>query len=207
MEKKGVPIEYVGRRNHRGLHHGYSGFTIEEIHKALQKEKVFQGEKGLKPDVIILMAGTNDLRYTFGGRPDRNLLASKAPAAPEMKSKAPERFLALINDLYAMNPGVTIIVTTLMPTGKIENLKRFKKEEKERLETINKYIAEFNEFLTALPGSEKVQKNKGKLIICDSRGKISRDLMTSRFHPSAPGYRLLAKILGNTFVKTRTPFH
>ncbi|KAK8111357.1 uncharacterized protein PG998_007814 [Apiospora kogelbergensis] len=81
----------MGENSH---HDGWPGFTIDQVHGK------FTAAKGLKPNVVLLNAGTNDC------------------AKPVDTAHAGKRLTSLIDDIFVSIPGVTVVISTLGPSGK-----------------------------------------------------------------------------------------
>ncbi len=109
FEGAGIPMQFVGRlhSNSQGMawpnHEGYSGCRIEEIqngvthHGKFEFGPISEGLTALKPDVVLLLCGTNDARQNnniggAGGRIDH-----------------------FIAGIEAADPGARILVGTIPP--------------------------------------------------------------------------------------------
>lgn len=98
MSDSGMPVDMVGGKadgpegfDHR--HQGYDGATTYEISSAVHEKM----EK-YQPDLVILLAGTNDARQR-----------SFNPVAFEV------HFSVLVDRIFAANPDVKLIVSTIPP--------------------------------------------------------------------------------------------
>jgi lysophospholipase L1-like esterase len=75
---------------------GWPGDIISQVHDE------FAQSKGMLPNLVLLNVGTNDC------------LQDADP------SNAGERLQALIDDIYASIPGVTVIMSTVLPNTQYE---------------------------------------------------------------------------------------
>ena len=179
-------------------HEGFSARRIQEIHTEIQTN----GEGGthilddlaLQPDIVLLMAGTNDM--IAGGT---NAAFDPGPplSDPNAIADAPGHFEAMLNDIYTKVPGVHVFVARILPVGPPnggDNAAQIAGLVNMQLEVIK-----FNEdFIDRLPANPNINRNGGKLTIVDvfSEFNPNRLKMPSRFHPGTvyPGYGQLAKV-------------
>lgn len=95
----GIDVDFVGTQRFAPPghadpeHEGYSAYPIDDI-----APHALAAVKSFDPDVILVLAGTNDLRL-------------------RREAGAPERLLALVDAMHAEGPGATIVVGTLTPWG------------------------------------------------------------------------------------------
>ncbi|MEV7087585.1 FG-GAP-like repeat-containing protein [Streptomyces sp. NPDC093085] len=96
LEKDGTRLNFVGSNSSGNMsepfHDGYRGYLIDEI-----AERAARDVKDMRPNVVTLMAGTNDIQK------DRDVAG------------APARLGKLIDQLQDGSPGVAIVVATLVP--------------------------------------------------------------------------------------------
>lgn len=109
------PINMVGSRQAGTMRdndvEGWPGNRIEQVHaKAVAKGSV----PGLKPNVVLINAGTNDATQNFS------------------VSTAGERMEAMIRDVYAASPRAVVVLSTLLVNGKAER----------NVQTINRQFAD-----------------------------------------------------------------
>lgn len=107
-------IDFVGTRQNGPDslsdrdHEGYRAFRIDQI-----AAQVVPLLTQLLPDVVLLMAGTNDVRGNF--------LNTAPPTAPNAPAFAPERLANLIDQILAALPTVKILVASIPPGGGGDN--------------------------------------------------------------------------------------
>ena len=99
FEGAGIPVQFVGRIdwNSKGMtspfHEGYPGHRIDQIENGatnnfkITSQPIADGARELRPDVILLLCGTNDVRqnYKLDEAPDRlnHLIGTLQSAAPD----------------------------------------------------------------------------------------------------------------------------
>ena len=89
---------YVGRQFTCGSHEGYAGTTISWLTENVVTDAV----KAAQPDVILLLAGTNDFFWPPPrGSRDPNVVA--------------QRLRALLNLTFASSPSVTLLLSEVTP--------------------------------------------------------------------------------------------
>ena len=104
----GFTFDFVGRSTDQSgamsdpEHEGYSGYTI----RLIADEAAGAFAAGFDPDVVLLFAGSNDVR-TNGG--------NDQASHPDYWATAPDRLDALIQQISVAKPDVAIIVGNLMP--------------------------------------------------------------------------------------------
>ncbi|KAF2674323.1 SGNH hydrolase [Microthyrium microscopicum] len=170
----GATVEYVGNAKSGSppqAHDGYPGATIAEIGQYGLKAMA------LKPNVITLMAGTNDTPkgYSFPG---------DGFHGPE---GAIDRMGKAIDALTARSPETVVLVATLTPMFFEANLKDKDNQPKKRSTEI------FNE---ALPAMIKTRVDGGKKVHLVTLPKMDfakggKDTQEG-IHPSNAGYKKMA---------------
>ncbi|KAK8037992.1 carbohydrate esterase family 3 protein [Apiospora phragmitis] len=92
----GWTVNMVGSRENGTMaensHEGWPAYTVDGVHGK------FTQSKGLKPNVVLLNAGTNDCFFNVD------------PAG------AGKRLTSLIDDIFVSIPGVTVVMSTLLPS-------------------------------------------------------------------------------------------
>lgn len=100
ISDRGWRIDFVGSRSSGPVpendiqHEGYSGWRIEEVHS-----KVKVALETFKPDVVLVMLGSNDLHqnfHTWG---------------------APKRLANLVNEILNLNPKVIVLLASPTSTN------------------------------------------------------------------------------------------
>lgn len=90
-------VDFVGSQQHGGMadpdHEGHPGYTIDQL-----RAGVDGWIKAAHPDVVLLDIGTNDMNQDID------------------QSHAADRATVLINQIFADQPGITIIMQGLVPT-------------------------------------------------------------------------------------------
>lgn len=173
LSTEGVYFDFVGRSVDQSddfadpEHEGYPGFTIDQI-----KVKAHEGIKIFNPDMILLFAGTNDIRVN--GNND-------VPANPVYWKTAVNRLDTMLEEIFMQAPGVTVLVGTLLP---------FAESWKER-----EFAAvEFNQRL-----QEIVRKHQNlplgarQTYMVDFREYVTEHDLSDGLHPNAKGYENMAQ--------------
>ena len=91
--------ESVGGEHGCGSHEGHSGWTCEML-----ADIIADSAAAYRPDVVLLMCGTNDLFY-------RNTTAN--PDQGGTPAQVLDRIGTLLDRLYAVVPGVTVLISTV----------------------------------------------------------------------------------------------
>ncbi|WP_189530535.1 GDSL-type esterase/lipase family protein [Streptomyces roseolilacinus] len=150
-------VDFVGSRQSGRLpdvdHEGVSGDLISQI-AARSRTAV-----GLhRPNVVTIHAGTNDM--------DRNVDPAGAPA----------RLGAMIDQILADSPEVTVLVATLVPS---------------RDAVVQKRIDAFNREVEDLA---EQRSKAGKKVRAVSMGPVTATDLVDRLHPNDGGYRKMADV-------------
>ncbi len=173
--KDGRQVDFVGRSTDRsdGIpdpeHEGYSGATI-----ALIAEKADGALQTFEPDVILLFAGSNDIRVNGDNGNPKN---------PIYFGTASERMEALLATIWQRRPKAMVIVGTLMPfAGGWAVRENAAKEFNAKLvNLVDKYHA------------------KGKSIaLVDFRKTITGEDLSDGLHPNSAGYEKMATAWAKT---------
>lgn len=170
LEANGVHIDFVGRSTDRSgdfadpEHEGYSGYTISQI-----EAKAREALKQFAPKIILLFAGTNDIRVN-GNNDD--------PSNPLYWKTTPKRFEALLQTIFEQAPNTVVITGALLPF-----------EEKWAVRE-----AAAREFNAALQKMVTRDRQAGRQIIyVDFRKYVGGKDLQDGLHPNAEGYRRIAQ--------------
>jgi lysophospholipase L1-like esterase len=167
----GLRVDFVGRSTDKsdGIpdpeHEGYSGYTIGQI--AAKADEALQQ---FRPDIILLFAGTNDIRVNGGN--DR-------PDDPLYWRAAPQRFAALLEVIWRRSPEAWVLVGTLMPFA----------------ESMSVREPAAQEFNAALRGLVREAQGRGRRIdLVDFRRTVGAADLADGAHPNVNGYRKMARL-------------
>lgn len=170
----GLPVEFVGRNMDQSddipdpAHEGYSGYTIRMI-----AEKAAEAFDLFNPDVILLFAGTNDVRVNG---------ANDQPEHPDCWKTAPARLDGLIQLIMNRAPRATVFVGELLPFAKAWG-------ERE---------SAAKEFNAQLAGIVSARGRKGERIHPVAfRKTVDAEDLADGLHPNADGYRKIATAWAN----------
>src|SRR6218665_2515787 len=148
-------VSFVGSQASGSLsdlsNEGHSGYTIDQIRAGIDGWMA-----GARADVVLLHIGINDL--------------NRGISVPNL----PNRLTALVDQIFANKPGVTLIVMGLIPTTP-------------GLET---QTSTFNSRLRALEGS---QQQAGKKFRYVEPPALTSAQLPDRLHPNDAGYERMAQ--------------
>ncbi len=153
----GFTADFVGENRNGNMyddyHDGFSGYKIADI-------DAFVGSPlaKYKPNIITLMLGTNDMFFN-----------NDADAA-----NAPARMTQLLNDIYSNDPGVTVLVGTLIASTNA---------------TIAGRSPAFNQ---ALQGVVLDQASQGHSIKLVDMSSVTTSVLYDDRHPNDNGYQKMA---------------
>ena len=170
LQKNGIHVDFVGRNvdMSNGIadpeHEGYSGATIDLI-----AQKADEALPQLKPDIILLFAGTNDIRVNG---------ANDQPSNPVYWKDAPQRFEKLLSTIKRKSPQAIIFVGTLMPYAKAWAARE-------------DAALEYNAKLAEIVSKEKAQGTK--IYLVDFRKTVDATDLADGLHPNAKGYEKMAQ--------------
>jgi len=147
-------------------------------------------------DIIAISVGGNDLRYAEEGLTNlmvSGLLGDYGPMAPTVRTYA-ENFAKIIDEIYALNPDVRLIVQTLYnPAFPLPALH----------EAYAAGVGAINDTIYAY-----LEANEGAYVIADvfsafeqRSGLVLFDMM----HPSPAGHALISEVLLDVIDGTQTP--
>lgn len=145
-------LDYVGREGSGDMEHeGVPGDTIEKIAARLDAAVPM-----FRPNVVMLMAGTNDMNQG-------------------LTSGAPQRLAALVDQILADSPGVTVVVAELIGAKNDQNLQN--------------RINAFNDQIRPLIWQRQAA---GKKVLLVNMQHLTADDMADTLHPNDAGYDKMA---------------
>ncbi|KAF2726615.1 SGNH hydrolase [Polyplosphaeria fusca] len=160
MTANGMSVDYVGTKKHGNFSNNAveatSGFVISQIAAALHT-----AVPKFLPNLVLIDAGTNN--------------CNKGGLVPD----AGTNITNMINDVFALSPGSTVILATVL-VNSVEKQDACRVDE--------------NKQFTAL--AAKMQAEGAKLVLVDMRGPdgpLVTDLADGR-HPNDVGYSKMAKV-------------
>lgn len=167
---RNITADFIGRSTDLSKdmadpeHEGYSGATVRMItthaDAALQK---------LKPDIILLLAGANDIRVN--GPNDQ-------PSDPNHWATTHERYVKLLDTIWQRDPDAVVLAGTILPlTGKWGDREEAAKQ--------------YNAHLAELVAREKAAGRKIELV--DLRAGFEPADLADGIHPNASGYDKIAR--------------
>jgi lysophospholipase L1-like esterase len=168
---RGMRVDFIGRSTDKsdGIpdpeHEGYSGHTIGQI--AAKADVALQE---LNPDIILLFAGTNDIRVN--GDNDN-------PNDPLYWRTAPARFEELLAVVWQRRPDAVVLVGTLMPLA-------------ETFASREPAAQEFNANLVKIVAAAQARGKRIRLV--DFRRSVSAEDLSDGAHPNAAGYEKMAAL-------------
>ncbi len=169
LTAKGLEAEFVGRNTDQSdgipepAHEGYSGYTIRMI-----ADKAAEALDLFNPDVILLFAGTNDVRVNG---------ANDQPEHPDCWKTAQMRLDNLIQLLINKAPNATVFVGALLP---------FAKAWGERESAAKEFNGQLAEIVAA-------RSRRGeKVHFVDFRQTVTTEDLADGLHPNAVGYGKIA---------------
>jgi lysophospholipase L1-like esterase len=158
----GAKVEFVGPAKVGKFNHaGYNGYTINQISGKTDQALA------LKPNLVTLMAGTND-----------HLWGSTAGADPKT---APTRIAALIDKIVKGAPDAVLLVATLPPAGLNEGKYTKYKQTAFPVDAFN----------SQLPSIAKAATDKGGKVAAVNMTLTTKDLGDG-VHPNDGGYEKMA---------------
>jgi lysophospholipase L1-like esterase len=175
MSANGLAIEFVGSQvdnrtpgfsnNH---HEGYSGWAADDLLNGMNGLLPMKSVEGLKPDVILLMAGTNEF------------LVKKYTVA-----QAEAHMAALIAEIHRRSPKSKLIVSTIFPfvdTGA---------SPRKTLDVINHSAVSFNQWLIA--AAQNFAAQGVPISSIDIYDFIDLNWLTDGVHASGVGYQAVGQ--------------
>ncbi|MEV5511294.1 FG-GAP-like repeat-containing protein [Streptomyces orinoci] len=133
-------------------HEGHPGWRIDEL-----SDNVERWLASAHPNVVLLHIGTNDMDQNY------------APDA------APERLGGLIDQITTAAPGVTVLVSSVVPSKDPQ---------------VEKRVEKFN---LAVPQIVAERRNKGRAVGYVDMGDVTTADLADRLHPSDSGYVKMAR--------------
>ncbi|MGC4815285.1 FG-GAP-like repeat-containing protein [Micromonospora sp. DT228] len=154
LTAQGGQVEFVGSQRSGpapNAHEGHSGWRIADI--AGIADSVLST---YRPNVVLLHIGTNDMHQN--GEP----------------AGAPGRLGSLIDQIFRAVPQVTLLVSTIVPSGNSATQAR---------------IAAFNQ---AVPGLVATRRADGKHVYLVSMSAVTTSDLADGIHPNDAGYRKMS---------------
>ncbi|WP_329580844.1 SGNH/GDSL hydrolase family protein [Kitasatospora sp. NBC_01250] len=147
-------VQFVGSQRDGSFpspqHEGHSGWMIDDIRSHVDGWLAAQ-----RPDVVLLHIGINDL--------DRGA----------DKDHAPDRLQALVEQIFADRPGVTVILQGLLPTT----------------DGLQTQVRRFNRQARTLQSTERELGNRLSWVTPPA---LTQDEWNDRLHPNDRGYARMA---------------
>jgi len=134
-----------------GDHEGHNRWTIEDARAAVRPALVAHG-----PHVLLVLIGTNDL--------------IQPAATDESRSAAPNRMADLLEDIYSVVPGATVLVGTL---------------------PLNLPVADL--YNAALRRVVEAHSITGRHVRLVETGAVSRAHLSDGVHPNDRGYQRVSE--------------
>ena len=140
-------------------HEGHSGITLEQIRQSLGPVIVAN-----EPDVILLLAGSNDVTWSLNITPDLTV------------EQIAGRLDALLNDFYVMRPNAIVFIGTLPMAAANKPL----------------HVQRSGEVAALFPGVVDAQAALGHSVhLVDVRAVLTQADLSDSVHPSPVGYAKL----------------
>ncbi|KAK0384091.1 hypothetical protein NLU13_8180 [Sarocladium strictum] len=154
---EGFKVNMVGSKQNGNMadsdNEGHPGWTVEQVHGEWRKDN----SKGLKPNLVLINAGT----YVVHSGVDENL--------------AGQRMENMIRDVYNDSPGVTVILSTLVPL-------------RDRRECTQKVSDMYTKLVTETFAGQRIG-------LADIHPEISSNEMDrDGIHPNDEGFRVFAAV-------------
>ncbi|GAA0369310.1 FG-GAP-like repeat-containing protein [Streptomyces blastmyceticus] len=158
-------LDFVGSQQHgRQLadrdHEGHSGWRIDELSVNIEKWLA-----AARPNVVLLHIGANDV--------DQNYHADTAP----------DRLGSLIDQITAAAPGVTVLVSSLVPSTNPDTLARIEK------------------YNTAVPKVVEERRKRGMNVGYVSMAEVTVQDLGDWLHPNDGGYVKMANAFYNRIAR------
>jgi len=148
-------VRFVGSQSNGDLpqprNEGHPGYTIDQIRSGLDDWLA-----AASPDVVLLHIGINDLNHQVD------------------VTHAPDRLAALIDQIYADRPGVSVVLMGLIPTT----------------EGLRSQTAAYNERAAAL---QRTEQERGRAFWYVAPPALTSAEMADALHPNDAGYQRLAQ--------------
>ena len=172
-------------------HEGYGGFRIDQIAvDAAAKDDGGVTYPGLsdilaadKPDVVLLMLGTNDVKqgYNPGG--------SGYAGGSGLVADAAQRLNALIDRLYQSRADLRVVVATIPPMGD---------------PTKNAQVKAYNALVPQIVAAHKKQGQS--ILLADMDAALTPgDLSADSIHPTTLGYDKMARVWSQALTGQAAP--
>ena len=171
MTDAGNSIDFIGTQTHPypnsavcpdADHDGYSGNTISDIDGKISA--LFETVKAEKPDVLLIMLGTNDLAWWV---PNEDFV-----------SGSDERMLALAEKILNLDPDMAVIIGTIPPMSE----KIIKETKMDRAD----YAAAYNSALTVQVKNHPLYGSR--LFLAETGSILTVNDLYDGIHPTLTGY-------------------
>jgi lysophospholipase L1-like esterase len=156
-------VNYIGSKHdgdstfHNQAHEGHPGYVVSRVHDTIKLSI------NRKPNLILINAGTND------ANPDNK----------QVVVTTGQRMDAMLDDLYKMSAGVTIVLSTLIPNGRFDT----------NVETVNEQYREIVRRRKAAGDKiELAEMHNGFITVDDLRNDPTLT------HPDKEGFRKMAAV-------------
>ena len=169
---------------HRIINRGISGQL--SIHMLMR----FQADVlSLNPDVVVILAGTNDVRVGTNWTPQ--------PTDLQLQ-RLKDNLLTMIDALTGQNVGV--IVCTLPPIHD-ESFDPAEFPVKSSIVRNPKVIKEMNDWIKAIAVDRNVSVADYYTALRDEHHRMKQDYSTDGLHPNALGYKIMSRVIGEQIDK------
>lgn len=161
-------------------HEGYGGFRIEQI----SADKPAKDDGGVtypgfaaaiatdKPDVVLLMLGTNDINQSFDpGGPGYG-------GGTGFAADAAQRLDSLVGRLFQTNPTLTLVLAAITPLADPAK---------------EAQVKAYNAFIPQIVAAHK-KLGQNILLADQSAALTAADLSPDGIHPGTPGYDKMARV-------------
>jgi lysophospholipase L1-like esterase len=167
LRNEGWPLRMVGNRIAGTMRDNavsaVPGYTIDQVHGLANRSLIYQ------PNLVLINAGTNDCIQDID-----------MPAAPA-------RMSALLDTLYDNIEGVTILLSTLLPSNR---------------DDLSARAPAYNDALRQMVASRA--ENGDRIVLAEmDGGRIDPDTLPDDIHPSDEGYRIMADIWFEAFGRAK----
>jgi lysophospholipase L1-like esterase len=160
----GATVQYLGSQKAgsfpQNAHEGWSGYTISQI--SAKADRALQPRGALGPNVVLLLAGTNDMVREPKG--------------------APARLQALAEKIVAGSQGAALIVGTIPPLGGAFGKRGGGKGADGGVDAFN----------AALPNIVKAVAGKGGKVVLADLSAVKAGDLADGVHPNDRGYAKMA---------------
>jgi lysophospholipase L1-like esterase len=162
------------------VNRGISGQTTPQMLLRFQQDVV-----NLHPEVVVLLAGTNDIAGNTG---------------PMTNEEIENNFMAMASIAQANNIGV--VISSVLPVHNYTERSRTRLETRpmERIQSLNAWLKDFAK-------ENKYEYADYFTPMLDEHGLLKRDLAEDGLHPNATGYEIMVKVIEPAIEKTMKGHH